>query len=134
MARRNSYSGKYKLSKHEYLNAYYYAMRYLDWKAEYGSLSDNSKAITYTDMPHGNGTGDPTAQYGERRAELALKMQIIEETANEADPDLSEYILYAATHEGVTFESLQAEKQIPCGRAMFYERRRKFYYLLNKKI
>ena len=134
MARRNSYTGKYKISKHEYLNAYHYAMRYDEWRAEYNSLSDNSKAITYTELPHGSGMGDPTALYGQRRAELAAKMGNVEEAAKTADPELSDYILYAATHEGVTFEYLQAEKKIPCSRNTYYDRRRKFYYHLSKAI
>lgn len=134
MARRNSYTGKYKLSKHEYLKAYHYALCYNDWRLEYAALSDNMKAIRYSDMPHGNGPGDLTELYGQKRAELSEKMHNVESAALEADPDIGEFILYAAINEGVTFKYLQSEKHIPCSHNLYYDRRRKFYYLLNKKI
>lgn len=134
MARRNSYRGKYKLSKHEYLKAFHYAMCYNDWRREYDSLVDTARAIEYSDMPHGTNTWDSTAEAAQRRAELREKMQTVEDTAYEADPELCRYIMYAVTNEGATYEYLQSTKKLPCGKDMFYDRRRKFYYLLNKKL
>ena len=134
MARRNSYRGKYKLSKHEYLKSYHYAMCYNEWKRDYDALVDTACAIRYDDMPHAANTRDRTAEAAEKRAELREKIRMIEDTAHEADPDLGDYILHAVTNEGATYEYLQTVKKLPCGKDMFYDRRRKFYYLLNKKI
>ena len=134
MARRNIYTGKYKLSKHEYLKAYHYAMCYRDWKKEYDALADTARAIGYDDMPHGSNTKDLTAEAAEKRLELAVKISMIEQTVMEAEPEIYETLLLAVTTEGISFDYLKSAKQIPCGREMYYERRRKFYYLLNKKI
>lgn len=134
MARRNRYTGKYKLDKHEFLRAYHHAMCYKEWLREYNSLLDTSKAIIYDDMPHAANTKDTTAEAAEKRERLAGKMRLVEETAMEAEPKIYDYLLLAVTNEGVTYEYLKTVKKIPCGKDMFYDRRRKFYYLLHEKI
>ncbi len=134
MARRNVYRGRYKLTKHEYMKAYHYAMCYNLWADEYAALADTAKAINYDDMPRGHDMRDVTAEAAERRVELYRKISLIQDTVKEAEPSIAEDLLFAVTNEGVTFEYLQTVRQMPCGKDMYYDRRRRFYYLLNKKI
>ena len=134
MARRNRYTGKYKLDKHEFLKAYHHAMCYNEWRKEYNALLDTSKAIIYDDMPHGCNTKDTTAEAAEKREMLSKKMNLIEKTVMETEPDIFEYLLLAVTNEGITYDYLKTIKHIPCGKNLFYDRRRKFYYLLSSKI
>lgn len=135
MARRNSYSGKYTLSKSEYLSAKYYALRYKEWRAEWELMADTVRAIEYDgDHVQGNGAGNPTEQLAIRRAELTHKIGIIEETAKETDPVLGRYIFAYVIEEGMTFDKLKRTSGIPCGKDLFYHLRRKYYYLLAKKI
>lgn len=132
---RAGYSGKYKLSKHEFYVVYHYALQYSKWKEEYEALADTLIGLRY-DIEKVQTTGeyDPTAAAGERREELSKKMELIEKTAIEADPDIYQYIIKAVTDEHITFNYLKTVMNIPCERDMYYDRRRKFYYLLNKKI
>ena len=58
----------------------------------------------------------------------------IEENAKEADAELWEYIVKAVTNENVTYNYLKQIMNIPCGQTYYYEKRRKFYYLLSSKI
>lgn len=137
MARKMSYEGKYKLTRAEYNHAKWYALSFNEWLDEYNSLKDSVSAISYenADMPHGkNKVSNPTLDLAERRAELSKKMDLIIKCSEEAGGDLSEYIFKAVTNESVTYESLTALLQMPCGRTLFYERRRKFYFLLAKEI
>lgn len=135
MPRRNCYRGKYVLSTAEFFSAKYYALRYNEWLAEYNSLKDSVGAIVVDDMPHGvNNVSTPTERLAIRRTELRNKMKLIEETAAESDPQIGKYILIMATTPGMTFARLKAEHNIPCEQDMFYDRRRKFYYLLSKRI
>lgn len=134
MARRNRYTGKYKLDKHEFLKAYHHAMCYNEWRQEYDALMDTTKAISYDGMPHAANTADTTALAAEKREALGRKMQLIEETVMEAEPEIYRYLLLAVTNEGVTYEYLRTIHHIPCGKDMFYDRRRKFYYLLCQRI
>ena len=53
MARRNCYTGKYKLTKEQYQSAKYYAQRYMEWLTRYNQLKDSVAAIVPDDMPLG---------------------------------------------------------------------------------
>lgn len=133
--RRNYYTGKYALGKNEFLHAKYYALRYNKWKDEYKALEDSSKAIRYDkDRIQTSGDFDPVEYAGMRRAELAKKMEMIEKTAEETDPELSDWILQGVTQDFATFKYLSTVKRIPCGKDKYYNARRKYYYLLSQKI
>ena len=135
MSRRNFYTGKYALDKNEFLHAKYYALRYTKWKDEYQALEDSSKAIRYDmEKVQASGDFDPVEAAGMRRAELAKKMETIERTAEETDPELAEWILQGVTQYFATFKYLSTVKRIPCGKDKYYHTRRKFYYLLSQKI
>lgn len=82
----------------------------------------------------GNNIGQPTENSALRNAQLVDKVQLIEQTAIEAAPDIYQYIILAVTNEGYTFNYLKMMKGLPCGKDKFYDRRRKFFYLLSKKI
>ena len=134
MSRRNSYTGKYKLTKEEFLSAKYYALRYQAWIQEYNALKDAVKAIQYGDKTTGGPSDSSTERLAIRREELSRKVRIIEEAAREADMELQWYLLKAATCEGITFHHLKTMYKMPCERDMYYDRRRKFYWILSKKI
>ncbi|WP_243157991.1 hypothetical protein [Aminipila terrae] len=65
---------------------------------------------------------------------MRTKCEIIEQTAIEADPELYSWILKAVTTERVTYNYLKMNLNMPCGRKMYYDRRRFFYWLLSHKI
>ena len=135
MPRRNSYSGEYTLSKSEFLSAKYYALRYKEWRTEWETMTDTVRAVTYdSDIVQGGGTGNPTEQLAIRRAELTHKIRIIEDTAKETDPTMSKYILLYVTEEDMTFGKLKRISGIPCEKNLFYRLRRRYYYLLARKI
>ena len=62
---------------------------------------------------------------------LKHKMEIVEKAAKEADSDIWEYLFRSVT-TGVTFGTFEAEGA-PFGRDFFYERLRRFYWILDKK-
>jgi len=81
-----------------------------------------------------SGNFDPTEAAGIRHAELSAKVALVEGAAREAisNPILRMWILYGVTN-GITFDQLAA-KGIPCGKDMFYESRRAFYYQVAQRI
>lgn len=56
---------------------------------------------------------------------------MVEQTAIEADANLAYYILKAVT-EGLSYSHLKARLEIPCGKDMYYDRYRRFFWLLSK--
>lgn len=82
-------------------------------------------------IPSDNIHGDPTADFVVRKMRYHEKIELIERTAKEADKCLYEYILKAVT-EGLSYTYLKAMMGIPCGRDMFYDRYRRFFWLLSE--
>jgi hypothetical protein len=127
------------IDKHAFLSAYHFALQYPEWKRQYAdAIGSAVKAVDYNDMPHGTGTGDPTARIAMRSSILRSNIDLIERTALTAGQDLAEYLLYAVTNEGVTFNYLHSERcplgKILCERTKYYQMRRLFYYLLSKRL
>lgn len=59
------------------------------------------------------------------------RIKLIEKIAMEADRYLHKYILKAVTEE-LSFTYLKSKLGIPCGRDMYYDRYRKFFWLLSE--
>lgn len=135
MARRNSYRGKYKMTKTQYLSAKYYALRYNEWLSEYNDMCDTSKAITYSDMPKGSLNVNSQVEDAAIRVEkIHSKIKLIENTAYEVSPELATYLLKAVTNTDITYHQLRTLMNIPCGKNLFSQIRQKFYWLLFQKI
>lgn len=124
---------KYGISKYRYNELRYFCMQYPEWKDELRYNTDTVKSKEITDMPMGGERHNQIEELAIRRVELQRKCNMIEEAAQEADNAIKDYIIKAVTNDGITFTYLQNIMGIPCGKTYFYEKRRKFYYILDKK-
>ncbi len=125
---------KYNITKHRFAELYHFCMQYPEWKDELNYKTDNINSIDISDMPVNHNNVSNVEKLALRRLQLESKCKIIEQTAIEADPELYQYILKAVTNEGISYNYLKMIMNIPCGKKMWYDRRRKFYYLLSEKI
>lgn len=125
---------KYGISKHKFLQVYHFCMQYNEWKDELQYKADTVKSIEITGMPKGSGGENATEKLAIRRAELMKKCELIESTCREADPDIWRWLFKAVTNDGVSYTYLKECMNIPCGKDMYYDRRRKFYWLMSRKI
>lgn len=123
---------KYSINKFRFKELYYFCLQYDEWKESLEDLRNPLKGITYNAMPGSGNPGDPTARAAIECAEISKKCAAVEAAAKAADPDLHEFILYAVTHENISFNILKVQKDIPCERDRYYNSRRKFYYHLDK--
>lgn len=62
--------------------------------------------------------------------EYAKQIKLIERIAVETDPYLHSYILKGVTEER-SYTYLKTILGIPCGKDMYYDRYRRFFWLLN---
>lgn len=124
---------KYGISPHRFKELYYYCLQYNEWKDELKYKSDVVKSIGITDMPTSHNNSDVVQDVAIQRVELSEKCELIEQTAIEADADLYPYILKAVTNEGISYNYLKMVCGIPCGKNTYYDKRRKFYWLLSQK-
>lgn len=128
------HTGKYELSKHVFAHAFHYAMQYKEWKQEHSSLTDTVQAIRYEPVRGAkNEISDPTMEIAARRLYLESKMRMIENTCREADEFIWLYLLRGVTEENATYDVLRSAG-LPCGKNYYYDRRRRFYWLLSRKI
>ena len=125
---------KYGISKHKFLQVYHFCMQYNEWKDELKYKTDTVRSLNVSDMPKGSGAGNPDEALAIRRAEISERCKLIERTCIEADPDIYRWLLKAVTNEGVGYTYLKERMDIPCGHNMYYDRRRKFYWLMAQKI
>lgn len=128
-----SKKNKYYISKHRYYELKHFCLQYYDWKKKYHELSCWSGKNDIYGNRHTNGRiSNETARIGAEMAEYANRIQIIEQSCDESDAFLSNYIFKAVT-EDKPFTYLKMVMNIPCGKDYYYARYRKFFWILDKK-
>ena len=126
-----SEKSKYYIDKHRYYELKHFCLQYNEWKKAYAACCESIIFTSKVDkQPSSNVPGDLTAKYALRRAQYAEKISMIERLAKEADEFLYPYILKAVTEE-LSYTYLKSKLSIPCGRDMYYDRYRKFFWLLS---
>ena len=127
-----SKSNKYWIDKHRHYELKHFCLQYPAWKKEYEILGiptiNSSRAERF---PSVNLHGDPTARFALRKQYYLERIKLIEETAMAADAYLYHYILKAVT-EGLSYTYLKTRLKIPCGKDMYYDRYRRFFWLLSE--
>lgn len=127
-----SQKNKYWIDKHRHYELKHFCLQYPMWKKAYKEFNDASVSLsTIENVPTSNMPGDPTAKRAIMKAYYAEKMDLIEKVAREADKYLYEYILKAVT-ENLSYTYLKSKLEIPCGKDLYYDRYRKFFWLLSE--
>lgn len=126
-----SEKNKYWVDKHRYYELKHLCLQYPTWKSIYLEFDDpNIPLSTIERVPTSNLPGDPTAKRAMMRSRYAKKMHLIEKAALETDKYLRDYILKAVT-EGLSYTYLKSKLDIPCSRDMYYDRYRRFFWVLS---
>ena len=127
-----SQRNKYWIDKHRHYELKHFCLQYPTWKKTYAALNDLGISISNLERSSStNIPGNPTAKCATKKAYYSERIKLIENTAIDADPDLYKYILRAVT-EGLSFTYLKTYLDIPCGRDMYYDRYRRFFWLLSE--
>lgn len=123
----------YWIEKHRYYELKHFCLQYPGWRRAYAAIDS---------LPGGNFNPgkvkqnpwelDPVADCAEARLFYLDRMEMVEETAMKTDPDLVSYIIKGVT-EGRSYNNLQTRFGIPCCKDTYYDRYRRFFWLLNKE-
>lgn len=122
---------KYYIDKHRYYELKHFCLQYPEWKQTHAYLDDVTiplSMIEYT--PTDNIPGDPTAKRALMKLYYSERIKLIEKTAIDTDPYLYSYILKGVT-EGKSYAYLKSKLSIPCSKDMYYDRYRRFFWLLD---
>lgn len=126
-----SQKNKYWIDKHRYYELKHFCLQYPDWKKSYMNFDDSSIPLSMIEnVPTDNLPGDPTAKRALMKFFYAERIKLIEKTAIETDPYLYSYIIKGVTEEK-SYTYLRTKLGIPCGRDMYYDRYRRFFWLLS---
>ena len=127
-----SEKNRYYIDKHRYYELKHFCLQYNEWKRAYANCNESIIfASNLEKMPSSNLPSDLIAKYAMKRAQYGDKIKLIERLVKETDEYLYPYILKAVT-EGLSYTYLKARLEIPCGRDMYYDRYRKFFWLLSE--
>lgn len=124
-----SRKNKYWIDKHRHYELKHFCLQYPEWKRAYRSVPGISSSVSEL-MPGSISHSDPTARHAMRKVDYIERIRLIERIAAEADDVLYDYILKAVT-EGLSYTYLRTKLNIPCSRDMYYDRYRRFFWLLN---
>ena len=126
-----SEKNEYWINKHRHYELKHFCLQYPIWKQAYLDLGGTSIGSSSAErIPSGNVHSDRTARRAILRTGYAEKIHLLEKTAMEADKYLHSYILKAVT-EGLSYTYLKSRLGIPCSRDMYYDRYRRFFWLLS---
>ena len=125
-----------RLSKYNISNAKYRELKgfceQYDEKRQLLSRYYEIGAQVLSDMPRGSDVSDPTAIRAERAERISSEIEMIEQSAIQADSDIYQAIIKSVCYN-IPFSYLKSVDMLPCGKDKFYESRRKFFYILAKK-
>lgn len=126
-----SVKNKYWIDKHRHYELKHFCLQYPKWKQAYSELNNLSvSSSTFDRIPSSNHLSDPTSKVVIMKDYYLERIEMIERAAMDADVYLYDYILKAVT-EGLSYTYLKLKLDIPCGKDMFYDRYRKFFWLLS---
>ena len=127
-----SEKNKYWVERHRYYELKHFCLQYPIWKKSYLALDGLSKKPAELEIfSKGGSCSDPTSKCVIAKTYYSDRIELLEKVAEETDPDLASYILDAVT-EGYSYEYLKSRLDIPCCRDTYYDRYRRFFWLLNK--
>lgn len=122
---------RWHISKERYLELYYFCLQYREWKQTYTELNEKGVGCTsFLRIKDDLEINDPTGDVAVEKVMLEEKMRLVESVAAGTDENIGNYIFKAVT-EGLSFTELKTMYEIPCERDMYYDRYRKFFWMLN---
>lgn len=127
-----SEKNKYWIDKHRYYELKHFCLQYVLWKKAYADLSElRLTSSVLGQRVSANTLSDQTGKYAILRTYYADKIEMVEQAAIDADADLHIYILKGVT-EGLSYTYLKNTLGIPCAKDTYYDRYRRFFWLLNE--
>lgn len=128
-----SEKNKYKIEKHRYYELKHFCLQYPIWKKAYAALDGLSRRPSDLEIfSETKSCSDPTANCAIAKTFYSERIDMVERTALKTDPELANFILKAVTEE-LSYDHMKSRLDIPCCKDTYYNRYRKFFWLLNKE-
>lgn len=127
-----SSKNKYWIERHRYHELKHFCMQYPIWKKSLNAISMIESSKTHVSGSDNQNISNHTAAIAEARMYYTEKITMLEQISEKTDPDLAKYILKGVT-EGISYDYLKTKLDIPCCKDTYYDRYRRFFWLLDKE-
>lgn len=128
-----SKNNPYWIEKHRYYELKHFCLQYRFWKIERARIEERLvKDIGKPISINSGNIGNPTANVAEARIYYTNRIEMIERVAKETDSIIGKYILIGVT-EGISYEIINSRMAVPCGKDMYYNLYRRFFWLLSNE-
>jgi hypothetical protein len=117
----------YDISDNRYRELKYFCRQYREKQTLLRSITEVFSP-RFDGAGGGNKISDWTADTAIRRVQLKRDIELIEQSAMEADGEIYQYII-SNVSDGIAYEYME----VPAGRRKFYDARKRFYTLLSVK-
>lgn len=124
-----SKKNKYWIDRHRYYELKHFCLQYNTWKKISNSMIEPARS--FNEIRTDVGMNRPTEISTILRADYIYRMEMVEKAAKEADMFLEKYILKSVT-ENLSYTYLKTVLNIPCSRDLYYDRYRRFFWILNE--
>lgn len=128
-----SKKNNYWISKHRYYELLHWCRQYEEWVKERDDLLSTLPTTRYQDGIRSSNQDSYVENIVIKLEKLNSKINMLKNTAFESDTDIYEYIIVSVT-KGKGYTYLKEVKGIPCSKNYFYERYRRFFWILSNKI
>lgn len=122
----------YWICKHRYYELKHFCLQYDNWNKFYKHLTNSTIRKSNLDLNYGSGVCFPVQDLVEKSIFYKTRMDMVKNAAILADPELSDYILKAVI-KNLSYTTLRAKYNLPCGKDYYYKLYRKFFYILDKE-
>ena len=123
-----SIKNKYWIPKYRYLELKNFCLQYPDWKK---AINEITEVKTHLQISTAGNFSNPTEDIALKKLKYQEMIELIEKTAEEADPQITKWIIRGVT-ESLSYEFLHYKLDLPAGREMYYDRYRRFFWLLDQ--
>lgn len=124
---------QYFIERHRFYELKHFCLQYPIWKKAYVALDGLSRRPADLEVfVTSHAVSDPTSRCAIAKAYYSDRMELVSRIAVRTDPELAHYILLGVTEE-LSYEALKTQHNIPCCRETYYDRYRRFFWLLSKE-
>lgn len=122
---------KYYISKHRYYELKHFCLQYPEWKKGLVLMNAWSRILNEIMVIDSKGQtpSNPTEKIAIARLYFKKRIDILDKALESLDKSIAPYVKVGVT-EGVPYDVLRA-RGCPCGRDMYYEQYRKFFWVLS---
>lgn len=122
----------YWIPKDKYYEMLYFSRQYNTMRQEKKDILRTYPSIKMGENVTSSDISDPVVKSAMRLEELNIKMKLIEDTAKEAGADIYKWLLLGVTTD-YSYNYLAKKLNMPASKNAYYDRYRKYFYLLSKK-